>query len=239
MTEAHTVIRAVLFDLDGTLLDISMDEFLPAYLTAIGPVLAAVTGIDARTAVGAVLDATDAVCADQSALANRHVFDARFEQLTGVNISRGVAAETIDAFYRDEFPRLQGPHAPRPGGRSAVECARGLGLATVVATNPIFPRAAIEERMRWAGVGDVPFDLLTTYEWSRACKPSPTYFRQIAEHLGVACHECLMVGDDAGLDMPAADVGMQTFYVGPGSATSTYAGDISDVADLLERVARD
>ncbi len=32
--------------------------------------------------------------------------------------------------------------------------------------------------------------------------------------LGVAPATCLMVGDDRALDMPAADLGMRTFYVG-------------------------
>lgn len=233
------MIRAILFDLDGTLLDISMDEFLPAYLAALGPVVAEVTGLDARVAVGAVLESTNVACENESELTNQQVFDAHFERVTGTHLGRGDAARAVERFYLDVFPGLQGAHAPRSGGRDAVAEAQRLGLATAVATNPIFPRVAIEERMRWAQVDDLPFDLVTSYEWSRGAKPSPSYFRQIAEHLGVPCSACLMVGDDAGLDMPAADVGMQTFYVGEGSTTATYSGDLHDLAGLIARIACD
>ncbi len=111
-------------------------------------------------------------------------------------------------------------------------------MKTVVATNPIFPAAAIRERMSWAGISDVPFELVTTYEIMHAAKPDLDYYRSIAEIIGCDPCDCLMVGDDAVLDMVAADIGMRTFYVGPPPLPAAdYAGTLEELAELLPRVA--
>jgi FMN phosphatase YigB (HAD superfamily) len=54
-----------------------------------------------------------------------------------------------------------------------------------------------------------------------ACKPRARYFEQIASMLGVSPTECLMVGDDPQLDLPASGTGMRTFYVGQGAPAGT------------------
>ena len=39
-----------------------------------------------------------------------------------------------------------------------------MGLRVALATNPIFPEAAIKSRIRWAGLEPEDFELYTTYE---------------------------------------------------------------------------
>jgi HAD superfamily hydrolase (TIGR01549 family) len=118
-----------------------------------------------------------------------------------------------------------------------VVAARNLGLRVAVATNPIFPRIAVDHRIAWAGLDGIDFDLVTTYEHMRACKPQADYFVQVADELDVDPAECLMVGDDPRLDMPAADVGMRTFYVGSGNRVAAdYRGTLTDLAALLPRL---
>jgi len=122
---------------------------------------------------------------------------------------------------------------------SAIEAVRDAGLRVALATNPIFPLAAIRERMRWAGLDETWFEVVTSYENMRACKPDRRYFEDVAGILGVSAEECLMVGDDADLDLPAARAGMATFYVGP-RATAVHgpSGDLRDVAAELARLSR-
>jgi FMN phosphatase YigB (HAD superfamily) len=118
-----------------------------------------------------------------------------------------------------------------------VTTALELGLAVGIATNPIFPRIAVEHRLSWAGLGDLEFGVVTAYEEMYACKPHPDYYRQTATMLGVSPTECLMVGDDRALDMPAADVGMRTFYVGDDpDAPADLRGDLEGLAELLPRL---
>jgi len=232
------VLGAVLFDLDGTLLDIDVDRFLVDYFGALGPVVAEVLGIDdPHAGLRAIYDATDAMIAPHPDTTNRDEFNARFESLTGVNLDLEEFALPFERFYAEVFPTLRGSLGPNEGARKAVETALDLGLKVAIATNPIFPADAIKERMRWADVVDLPVNVVTTYENMLATKPLPAYFTQTATMLGVEPTRCLMVGDDRVLDMTAADVGMRTFYVGPRPLpASDYAGDLRDLAALLPRL---
>lgn len=234
------MIRAVLFDLDGTLLDIDLDGFLRAYFLALGPVVGGLSRTVApREAIAAVLSSTDAMCRPHPGETNRAVFNATFAAATGVDLGDACAVKVIDAFYRDQFPALQGSHGPRRGGLGAVRAALDSGLLTALATNPIFPRAAVDERMRWAALEQEWFDLVTSYENMHACKPHKAYFLEVAAALDVPPTDCLMVGDDPTLDMSAAEAGMKTFYVAQGDgAGSDWRGSLDDVAALLAALDR-
>jgi len=230
------VIRAVLFDLDGTLLDIDLDGFLREYFSALGPVLADLTGSQPADAISAVIECTNAMCMPHPGKTNRQVFHTRFLDLTGIDLDDAVIASSVDRFYAETFPSLRGEHRPRQGGIAAVRAAIDAGFTTGLATNPIFPRAAIDERMRWAGLEQEWFELVTSYENMSACKPQPEYFVQAASMLGLPAAECLMVGDDRSLDMTASRAGMRTFFVGDGDVDADWTGSLEDLADLLRRL---
>jgi FMN phosphatase YigB (HAD superfamily) len=112
-----------------------------------------------------------------------------------------------------------------------------------IVTNPLFPEAAVRERMRWAGVDDLPFRWVTTYENSRYAKPNLRYFDDACARLGHAPEECLVVGDEH-MDMVAKNMGCDTYLVeGPMTALQpetpepTYRGALRDLPALLERAA--
>jgi len=231
------VLDAVLFDLDGTLLDIDIEAFLTTYFEALAETLSSVFMSEAalRSAMSAVYDATGAMMKPHEPLTNSEVFYEEFNRLTDTRLQDH--ADLIDGFYRDVFPGLGAGLGPAPGSHAALEAARDCGLKIAVATNPIFPRAAILHRMSWAGISPEDVDVVTDFETMRATKPLPAYFRQTAALLGVDPARCLMVGDDRMLDLSAADIGMRTFHVsGSADAAATYSGTMSDVATLIPRL---
>ena len=234
------VVGAVLFDLDGTLLDIDLDAFFREYFSVLGPFVAEVlgTGTNVNLGLDAVLQGTEAMSLPHPGQSNREAFNACFHELTGADLDIDEYAVAFERFYAEVFPSLKGTMRPHIGARRAVERALDLDLRVAVATNPIFPRSAIDERMRWAGIADLPVHLVTSYENMHAAKPHPAYYLEVAEMLGVAPAQALMVGDDRVLDMTAADVGMSTFYVGRGVApTADFSGSLDDLAQLLPRLA--
>jgi FMN phosphatase YigB (HAD superfamily) len=235
------VLSAVLFDLDGTLLDINLDHFLREYFAALGPVVAeVVTDISAEQGLAAVVAGTDAMSLPHPGLTNREAFNRRFHAMTGTDLDLEEFALPFERFYRDVFPSLRQDFAPMPGARQAIETSLNLGLKVAVATNPIFPRSAVNERMRWAGIDDIGVELVTTYENMHATKPHGAYFSEVAALLGVETSACLMVGDDRFLDMPASDIGMRTFYVGPDTGVpADWSGTLGDLAALLPRITRE
>ena len=86
-------------------------------------------------------------------------------------------------------------------------------MTPVLATNPLYPAIATENRMRWAGFEPQDFELYTTYENYSHCKPNPAYFQEVLGKLGLQPEECLMVGNDANEDMAAAKIGIKVFLL--------------------------
>lgn len=228
--------RAILFDLDGTLLDLDLSGFLKRYFTALDEASAPLAAAhppgefmaSLHRAVGRMMD-------PHPGETNEQVFYRELRETTGVDLREHWPI--YERFYTEVFPTLAGTSGPASGAREAVTTALDLGLKVAVATNPIFPRVAVEHRLAWAGLTDVAFDVVTTYEEMLACKPHADYYRQTAAMLGVPPAECLMVGDDRALDMPAADVGMRTYYVGDDpDAAAGLRGTLAELAELLRRI---
>jgi len=229
--------KAVLFDLDGTLLDIDLEPFLGRYFTALEKAAATLTDeLPPSEMLEAIKSSTRAMMQPHTGQTNREAFSADFHTRTGVDLD--ARWDVFDTFYAEVFPGLGAGIGPMPGARDAIEYALSRGLGVAIATNPIFPRQAVDHRLAWAGLADLDLPVVTSYENMYACKPSPEYFQQTADMLVVEPRDCLMVGDDRYLDMPAANVGMRTFYVGgDDDAACDYRGDLGDLVSLLERLA--
>jgi FMN phosphatase YigB (HAD superfamily) len=206
-------LKALLLDLDDTLIDNSMDTFIPAYFRALEAFVAYV--VEPGRFIEELLKATRAMDGnDGSGSSNEEVFAAAFYPALGV--PREEMEPLLARFYAEAFPQL----APLTGQRSAapkiIEWAKDRDLQVVIATNPLFPRTAIEQRMAWGGVGVDRFDyeLVTCYENSHATKSSPAYFREIVDFLGRKPEECLMVGDNWGWDVVCAGTaGIPSFWI--------------------------
>jgi FMN phosphatase YigB (HAD superfamily) len=206
-------LRAILLDLDDTLLVNPMSTFIPAYFRALTGYLA--DRVPAEKLIAELLRATEAMDRnDGSGPTNEEIFAAAFYPALGVE--RGELEPVLERFYSDAFPSLRARTRPLPEARSVVELAFARGLQVAIATNPLFPRTAIEQRLAWAGASpdDFPYTLVTTYEEMHATKSHPAYYGEILARLGRLPGECLMVGDDWALDVePACRMGMAAFWV--------------------------
>ena len=201
----------LVFDLDDTLLVNPIDQFLPPYFRALTAYLAPYAPADRL--VLELLKATQAMMANRDpGRTNEQVFAAHFYPALG--LTEADLRPILDRFYEDEFPKLQPYTAVVPEARPLILAARERGHELVVATNPVFPLRAIQHRLTWADLGDIPFRFITAYETMHYTKPHPEYYGEILERIGRAAGECLMVGNDWDNDMaPAKAVGMRTFWI--------------------------
>jgi FMN phosphatase YigB (HAD superfamily) len=102
---------------------------------------------------------------------------------------------------------------PIAGARETLLRAKELGYRLVVATNPVFPLSAVKLRLEWGGVGDIPFDRITSSQSMSRCKPTPEYYHELLKKLGARGAECLMIGNDPRKDLPAKDAGCYTWIL--------------------------
>lgn len=234
-------LKAILFDLDGTLLEHDMrNDFIPQYFALLAKHLAAWVPPDKL--VACVMRGSDAVTENNGSRTNEEVFAEVFYPLVGY--AREELEPRFMDFYTHTFPTLRQYTAPKPDARLAVQTAFDKGCAVAIATNPHFPAIATQHRLAWAGVEDLPYRKVTTYENSHFAKPSLGYYQEILDELGYAPEEALMIGDEA-MDMVAARLGCATFLV-PGPATKmeeidpppTYQGTLADVITLLNTLSR-
>jgi FMN phosphatase YigB (HAD superfamily) len=226
-------LKALLLDLDDTLIDNSMDTFIPAYFRALESFVADV--VEPELFIQELLNATRAMDRnDGGTSSNEEIFAATFYPALGV--PREELEPLLGRFYAEAFPRLEPLTRPRPAAPKVVEWAKGRGLQVVIATNPLFPRTAIEQRMAWGGVGvdRFDYDLVTCYENSHATKSNPAYFREIVEFLDRRPEECLMVGDNWGWDVVCAgEAGVRAFWVSlDGAVPPAPAAEIVGQGDL-------
>jgi FMN phosphatase YigB (HAD superfamily) len=207
------MLRAVLFDLDDTLLGNRMDAFLPAYFQALTRYLDHL--IPPERLIDYLMQATKAMDADRTReLTNEEAFASVFYPL--LDQERSTVEAAFERFYAEAFPKLRSLTRRRPQAGSLVASALDHGLQVAIATNPMFPRVAVEERLAWAGVPAEDFDyaLVTTYENMHATKSHLAYYREILERLDRRPGECLMVGDDWRMDiLPASAVGIHVYWI--------------------------
>ena len=228
-------IRAILFDLDGTLLDSNMADFLPHYFQRLAARMAHIAA--PKTFIAHLLQATDVMIANDGRATNAEVFAQAFFPFAGR--TRAEMEPIFAAFYAEDFPRLGSLTRLKPEARPVVERAFAAGYAVAITTNPLFPETAIRQRMAWAGVADLPYRWITTYENSHFCKPNPSYWAEVCARLGQPPEVCLVVGDEH-MDMVAAHIGCPTYLVsGPATALQadtpppTYRGTLADLPALL------
>ena len=118
-----------------------------------------------------------------------------------------------DEFYRNEFVGAKAACGFTSKVAEVIKLLKEKDIRVVLATNPIFPAVATENRMGWAGLSPEDFEFYTTYESCRFCKPNPKYYEDIVEKLGVDAKKCLMVGNDVEEDMIAETLGMKVFLL--------------------------
>jgi FMN phosphatase YigB (HAD superfamily) len=230
-------VALLLFDLDDTLLGNEMNNFVPAYLQALARRMEKVA--DPVFLIKTLMAATRQMVEDASPEKTlEEKFDAAFYPPLG--LIRQEVQGIIDAFYAEDFPRLQGLTHLRPEAINVVQQLLERGDQAAVATNPLFPRTAILQRLNWAGLpaDKVPFVLIPSYETFHFAKPNPAYFSEFLAQLGWPKIPIVMVGNDVDSDIKAAgQLGLPVFWITTdGTSTWTDQGEIPPHGNLTDLI---
>ena len=204
------MIKAVLFDLDGTLLPMDQDMFLKTYFKALVMNMAP-HGYDPKIMMKVIGAGTMAMIDNDGTATNEEVFWSTF----GGFFNKDVRADEpiFTSFYREKFICAKEYCGYDKLAKELVETCKEQGFRVVLATNPLFPSIATQMRMGWAGFVPEDFELYTTYENSNYCKPNLKYYQEILTKLDLTPEECVMIGNDVSDDMVAKELGMKVFLL--------------------------
>ncbi|MBZ4653654.1 MAG: hydrolase [Peptococcaceae bacterium] len=229
--------KTILFDLDGTLLPLNIDLFIEKYINAISKFCAPL--VEPRAFAQALWLSTGKMLQNDGHGTNEEVFMEHFLALIKKN--KEEVYPLLEKFYTQEFGKLQKYIESSSLAHSIVKKVVDRGWDIVLATNPVFPRLAIEERMRWAKIDGLPWRYITTYENSRSCKPSLRYYEEIIDKLQLDPAQCWMVGNDMEEDIVAGKLGFRTYLVtdflidkGKGGQVPDYQGSLQDFLVFVE-----
>ncbi len=204
------ILKAVFFDLDGTLLPMDQDQFVKGYFARLCKKMAPY-GYEPDLLVKGIWTGIEAMIKSDGSCTNEERFWQVFPTVCGQDVLNHVT--TLDDYYANEFQQVQSCCGFNPNAAKVVALVKDLGLLPVLATNPVFPDIGTESRIRWAGLKPKDFAHYTVYENASYCKPNLNYYQEILDRFNLRPEEVLMVGNDVGEDMVAERLGINTYLV--------------------------
>ena len=172
----------VLFDLDGTLLPMDQERFVRAYFGLLARTMTPL-GYAPEKLLDVIIKGIQAMVRNDGAATNEDVFWRVFCEAFGKQAREDMPR--FETFYRNEFQQAKAACGFDPRAAQTIHAIKDKGFRVVLATNPLFPRVATHSRIRWAGLEPQNFELVTTYENSRFCKPDLRYYEEILGKLQV------------------------------------------------------
>lgn len=200
-----------LFDLDGTLLPMDLPKFIELYMQAFCRKFAHRVQLDPKQLAQAVWEGAAAMGKNDGECLNREVFWRTINRVC--NKDMRIYEDAFDEFYRNEFIAAKQATTVNPMAQKAVKLLKQRGGKLIVATNPIFPKAATYTRLRWAGLDPFDFNYITVYDNCSYSKPNLNYYHEICHFCGISPEDSVMVGNDVDEDMCAAKLGFDTYLV--------------------------
>lgn len=203
----------ILIDLDDTLLINDMGRFLSAYLKELSDHIS--RRVDPAFFIQQLLYATGQMTAKNMPFETlEETFDRNFYPALG--IERKEINPEIEEFYTHKFPDLRKLTRQNPAAVELIQEFFYRGWQVVIATNPVFPRTAILQRLEWAGLPEdkFPFLLIPSFETMHFAKPHPAYFAELLGQIGWPDGPAVMIGNNLTDDIqPAIRLGLPAFHV--------------------------
>lgn len=224
----------VLLDMDDTLLINDFDQFLPHYMRLLGTELA--PWCDPQRMVREVLNGTQRMAANlDPTLTLEKVFDGVF--YPHLDLDKTQLQPILHEFYSVKFNQLSHLTSQITGVADFINNLRRDGYLLAVATNPLFPLAAIHTRLSWAGFSPPfkQFRLISAYEDFHFAKPNPEFIAECLARLGWPPVSTIMVGNSQTEDIePARQLGLAVFHVHPHARHSDRQG-LLDSGDFIRQ----
>lgn len=230
-------VKTVLIDLDGTLLNMGESIFEKEYIKRMMIFLEQRYPGKGKDLVKAVGYGGEMMKHSDGTRTNLDVFWEAFEKASGY--TREEIEPVITVYYQTDYTHIGDDYVPDKDMQEAVRLLEEKGYQLLVATTPVVPLIANQERVRWSGLSDIHWLDITSFETYNYSKPSLNYYQQICDKYSLNPAECLMIGDSLVKDYPATELGMDFFLIlneDSPEAEQNFTGRKGDRKALLEYV---
>lgn len=224
------MIKAVIFDLDNTLVD-----FMAMKSQAIDAAIHAMRDAGLKLPAEEIQKRIDLIYAERG-MEFQNVFDQLlFDEFSKVDFK--ILASGVIAYRRAREAAL----VPYPHVYITLMDLMKLHIKLGVVSDA--PAREAWLRLCYLNFHHI-FDAVVTFEDTGERKPSPEPFREVLKRLAVQPAEALMVGDWAERDVVgAAQVGMKTIFARYGDTFGTQISnadyEVNDVAEVIEIVKKE
>lgn len=201
--------KAIFFDLDGTLLPMDVELFMKVYFDEMSKLFEGL--LEKEDLINAVMKATGTMVRDLSDRTNETVFMETFKHLMEADITQHQAL--FEAFYETTYEHVKISSHVSHDMVEAIKLIKEKGYKIVLVTNPLFPEKAIISRIKWAGLAPEDFDYISSFEQNHYCKPQLLFYEEVLKDNNLEAKDCLMVGNDVQEDMIVAQLGMDTYLL--------------------------
>ncbi len=206
------MLKAVLFDLDGTLLPMNEDQFTNGYLGMLCKKLAPY-GYKSEELVKVIWAGFKAMIKNDGSQTNEQAFWHCFVDIYGKDKLKD--ASLFTNFYRNEFKQAKVFCGENPKARGVIDFVKAQELKLILASNPVFPRCAMINRLNYINLNEEDFDYITSYETSHYSKPNPKFYQEILDQNHLIADEVIFFGNSETEDIaPATEIGIKSFLVG-------------------------
>lgn len=187
------MLKAIFFDLDGTLLPMDENAFTKLYVSLLAKKMIPY-GYDKDKLINGVLKGYREMIVNQDGRKRFEVFFDLFSKEVNKDALKDI--EVFNNFYKNEFLLTKQACKDNPLAKTIIDFCHTKNLLTVLSTNPIFPRVATLSRMSFVGLKESDFDYITDYENSIYTKPNPAYFENLLTKFNLTKDEVILFGND-------------------------------------------
>ena len=200
----------LLLDLDGTLIHSGNFLLNLEFIARILPMLKRFQGW--KVAFSTLKEMQDVVKTPSKEKTNQErvieIFQNNFQ------LTREEAEKHLMKSIQSVFPKLESHFGKILGAANFVDWAKDHYTLTL-ATNPMWSADIVHMRMRWGGINPDYFRSITTIDRMHACKPMPEYYQELMAQEKFEPKDCLLIGNERKMDLPATKVGVAVFLIRP------------------------
>lgn len=234
------MLKAVFFDLDGTLVLFDEEEFVKAYTQLlINYILKTNEGYDPKVFTKMLMTSIVKMYNNNGKKTNEEVFWENYKEFFGEEKLKD--KEAFTDFYLTDFKNITKIMQKIDISSEIIKFCKQNNLIAVLSTNPFFPSAATETRIDFAGLNKDDFDFVTTMENFSFSKPNPMYFKTLLDKYNLSPDEVIVFGNNEKEDADCANaVGIKAyliqsdFYQKNGAKKEYNVISINDVINVIK-----